>query len=104
MTPITRREFVQGAALAPLGLTSLGALAQQTAQQSAPPTTKAPGDRFDIVVAGAGHNSLVTAAYLAKAGYSVLVLEGRPVIGGGAKTASATMVGFKDDMCSTGHT
>jgi len=96
MTPITRREFVQGAALAPLGLTSLGAMAQQTAA--------GPGDRFDIVVAGAGHNSLVTAAYLAKAGYKVVVLEGRPVIGGGAKTASATMVGFKDDMCSTGHT
>jgi phytoene dehydrogenase-like protein len=67
-------------------------------------TAKAPGDRFDIVVAGAGHNSLVTAAYLAKAGYKVVVLEGRPVIGGGAKTASATMVGFKDDICSTGHT
>jgi phytoene dehydrogenase-like protein len=96
MTPITRREFVQGAALAPLGLTTLGAMAQQPA--------KAPGDRFDIVVAGAGHNSLVTAAYLAKAGYSVIVLEGRPIVGGGAKTASATMVGFKDDMCSTGHT
>ena len=96
MTPITRREFVQGAALAPLSLTSLGAMAQET--------TKGPGDRFDIVVAGAGHNSLVTAAYLAKAGYKVVVLEGRPVVGGGAKTASATMVGFKDDMCSTGHT
>jgi phytoene dehydrogenase-like protein len=96
MTPITRREFVQGAALTPLGLTSLGTMAQQTA--------KAPGDRFDIVVAGAGHNSLVTAAYLAKAGYKVLVLEGRPVVGGGSKTASATMAGFKDDMCSTGHT
>jgi phytoene dehydrogenase-like protein len=96
MTPITRREFVQGAALAPLGLTSLGAMAQET--------MKGPGDRFDIVVAGAGHNSLVTAAYLAKAGYKVAVLEGRPVIGGGAKTASATMAGFKDDMCSTGHT
>ena len=96
MTPISRREFVQGAALASLGLNPLGAMAQQAA--------KGPGDRFDIVVAGAGHNSLVTAAYLAKAGYSVVVLEGRPVIGGGAKTASATMVGFKDDMCSTGHT
>ena len=33
-------------------------------------------DRFDVVVAGAGHNSLVAAAYLAKAGYRCLVLEG----------------------------
>jgi len=96
MTPITRREFVQGAALAPLGLTSLGSLAQET--------TKGPGDRFDIVVAGGGHNSLVTAAYLAKGGYKVLVLEGRSMVGGGAKTASVTMPGFKDDICSTGHT
>ena len=29
----------------------------------------------DIVVAGAGHNSLITAAYLAKAGYEVVVLD-----------------------------
>jgi phytoene dehydrogenase-like protein len=36
----------------------------------------------DVVVAGAGHNSLVTAAYLAKAGFEVLVLEERPVVGG----------------------
>jgi ribulose 1,5-bisphosphate synthetase/thiazole synthase len=88
MTAFTRREFVQGAALAPLAMTSLGAMAQETTNGQ---TAKAPGDRFDIVVAGAGHNSLVTAAYLAKAGYSVVVLEGRPIVGGGAKTASATM-------------
>lgn len=40
----------------------------------------AMADKFDIVVAGAGHNSLVAAAYLAKAGYRCLVLEGRPVL------------------------
>src|ERR1700758_5838296 len=95
MTPITRREFVQGAALAPLGLTSMGAMAQQTA--------KAPGDRFDIVVAGAGHNSLVCAAYMAKAGYKVLVLEGRPTIGGGCKTQEVCLPGFKEDLCSSVH-
>jgi hypothetical protein len=33
-------------------------------------------DRFDVVVARAGHNSLVTAAYLAKAGLRCLVLGG----------------------------
>ena len=37
-------------------------------------------DRFDVVVAGAGHNSLIAAAYLAKAGYRCLVLEGRAVV------------------------
>lgn len=44
-------------------------------------------ERFDIVVAGAGHNSLIAAAYLAKAGYRCLVLEGRPTVGGGVKSA-----------------
>src|SRR5712671_7082765 len=61
-------------------------------------------DRFDVVVAGAGHNSLIAAAYLAKAGYRCLVLEGRPLLGGGVKTAELTLKGFKDDVCSTAHT
>jgi phytoene dehydrogenase-like protein len=65
--------------------------------------TKAPGDRFDIVVAGAGHNSLIAAAYLAKAGYRCLVLEGHSVIGGGVKTEELTLPGFKHDTCSTAH-
>src|SRR5712671_5436085 len=60
-------------------------------------------DRFDVVVAGAGHNSLIAAAYLAKAGYRCLVLEGRPVVGGGVKTAELTLKGFKDDVCSSAH-
>jgi phytoene dehydrogenase-like protein len=38
--------------------------------------------RFDAVVLGAGHNGLTTAAYLAKAGRSVLVLERRERVGG----------------------
>lgn len=38
--------------------------------------------RFDAVVIGGGHNGLVTAAYLAKAGKSVCVLERRHVLGG----------------------
>src|SRR6187402_2967506 len=37
---------------------------------------------FDAIIIGAGHNGLVTAAYLAKAGYKVLVLERRDVLGG----------------------
>ena len=72
MSGITRRGFVKGAALAPLALSPLSTMARQT---TAP-------DRFDIVVAGAGHNSLVTAAYLAKAGFRCVVLEGRPTVGG----------------------
>ena len=42
---------------------------------------------WDVVVIGAGHNSLVTAAYLAKAGLNTLVLERRERVGGAADTA-----------------
>src|SRR6476469_1827814 len=58
----------------------------------------------DVVVCGAGHNSLITACYLAKAGYDVLVLESRPVAGGGAVTEELSTPGFRFDSCSTGHT
>lgn len=42
---------------------------------------------FDVVVLGAGHNGLVAATYLARAGRSVLVLERRERVGGSADTA-----------------
>ena len=58
----------------------------------------------DIVVAGAGHNSLITACYLAKAGHSVLVLDARPIPGGGAATEEILLPGYRLDSCSTGHT
>ena len=42
--------------------------------------------KYDCIVIGGGHNGLVTAAYLAKAGKSVCVLERRHVLGGCATT------------------
>lgn len=62
-----------------------------------------PADEFDVVVAGAGHNSLVAAAYLAKAGLRCLVLEARSTIGGNTATEELTLPGYLHDSCSTAH-
>ncbi len=58
----------------------------------------------DVVVAGAVHNSLITAAYLAMSGRSVVMVDGRPVAGGGAVTEEVLLPGYRIDTCSTGHT
>ncbi len=55
--------------------------------------------KFDAIIIGAGPNGLVTAAYLAKAGRKVLVLERRPVIGGIA-ASEAILPGFKYATCA----
>ncbi len=55
--------------------------------------------RYDAIVIGGGHNGLVNAAYLARAGKKVLVLERRHVLGGAAVTEEI-FPGFKFSVCS----
>jgi len=56
--------------------------------------TKYVNTKYDAIVIGAGHNGLVTAAFLAKAGFKTLVLEQRDVLGGAAATEEI-FPGFK---------
>jgi beta-carotene ketolase (CrtO type) len=61
---------------------------------------------YDVVIIGAGHNGLVCAAYLLKAGYSVLLLEKRSVPGGAATTEEVLpeeAPGFKFNLCAIDH-
>ncbi|MBW4579646.1 MAG: NAD(P)/FAD-dependent oxidoreductase [Tildeniella nuda ZEHNDER 1965/U140] len=60
---------------------------------------------YDVVVIGAGHNGLVCAAYLLKAGYRVLLLEKRSVPGGAATTEAVIpeLPDFKFNLCAIDH-
>jgi beta-carotene ketolase (CrtO type) len=63
-------------------------------------------EAYDVVIIGAGHNGLVCAGYLLKAGYSVLLLEGRSLPGGGCTTEELMpdeAPGFKFNPCAINH-
>lgn len=55
-------------------------------------------DQYDAVIVGAGHNGLATAIILARAGWSVLVLERNLEAGGAVRTAEVTLPGFRHDL------
>jgi phytoene dehydrogenase-like protein len=55
--------------------------------------------KYDAIVIGGGHNGLTCAAYLARAGRKVLVLERRHVLGGAAVTEEV-FPGFRFSVCS----
>ncbi|MDP9365120.1 MAG: NAD(P)/FAD-dependent oxidoreductase [Chloroflexota bacterium] len=57
------------------------------------------GGRYDAIVVGAGHNGLIAAGYLAKAGKRVLVLERREIIGG-ATVTEEPWPGYRVSTCS----
>src|SRR5688572_8066778 len=60
-------------------------------------------NQYDIIIIGAGHNGLVAAAYLARQGKKVLVLERRSIVGGSVVTESFGE-GFTVDSVWTGGT
>ncbi len=51
--------------------------------------------KYDAIIIGAGHNGLVTAAYLARAKWKVLVLERRYIVGGASVTETNIFPGYK---------
>jgi phytoene dehydrogenase-like protein len=58
---------------------------------------------YDLIVVGSGHNGLTCAAYLAKAGMKVLVLEKNDWFGGGVVTKEILAPGFRFDLHSALH-
>ena len=57
---------------------------------------------YDVITVGAGHNALITSAYLAQAGYRVGVFEKRDIVGGAVSTKEI-VPGYKFDLGGSAH-
>jgi phytoene dehydrogenase-like protein len=57
---------------------------------------------FDVITIGAGHNALITSAYLAQAGYKVAIFERRDMVGGAVSTKEI-ISGYKFDLGGSAH-
>lgn len=58
---------------------------------------------YDAIVVGSGPNGLAAAITLAREGWRVLLVEAKPTVGGGMRTAEVTLPGFYHDICSAIH-
>jgi len=58
---------------------------------------------YDAIIIGAGHNGLICACYLARAGLKVLVLEQYHTVGGMTVTEEETLPGFWSDIHASGY-
>ncbi len=61
-----------------------------------------PSGDVDVVVVGGGHNGLICAAYLARAGVATMLVEARDTVGGCASTVTDLDARF--NICSCDHT
>jgi len=60
-------------------------------------------EKYDIVIIGGGHNGLTVAAYLAKSGLDVCVVERQDIVGGTVATRELTLPGFKHEIGAYMH-
>ncbi|XP_037439042.1 pyridine nucleotide-disulfide oxidoreductase domain-containing protein 2-like [Triticum dicoccoides] len=97
MSPAATRILLAGARRRVRGLSTS---AEPSPSPSLSPSQLPSGKRWDAVVIGGGHNGLAAAAYLARAGRSVAVLERRGVLGGAAVSESDLVPGFRFSRCS----
>ncbi|WP_428330828.1 phytoene desaturase family protein [Mucilaginibacter sp.] len=58
---------------------------------------------YNAVIVGSGPNGLAAAILMQQQGLSVLLIEGKPTIGGGLRTAELTLPGYLHDICSAVH-